>query len=149
MDLVEFHSGEYLTFHLAGQEFAIDATRVKGIVPMHEMELEEAASAPRAGVRQWLIGRANVHGRPFEVMDLARCLGLPRPARGRNPYIVVVESISADECGIFGFPVDRVCDVVLARARDYSNGKLRIGRSRRVLDADRIFQNALDPAPAC
>jgi chemotaxis signal transduction protein len=120
-----------LTFRLAGQEFAIDATRVKGIVPLHDMETME----PFAGGPRWLMGRAAVHGRPVQVLDLARWLGLVRGAQGRNPYILAVDVPG----GFLGFPVDRVCDVVLARARDYSHGKLRIGRPRRVLNADRLF----------
>jgi len=133
VDSSEFHPGEYLTFRLAGQEFALDATRVKGIVPLHDME----ATEPQPDGPQWLMGRAAVRGQPFEVLDLAGSLGLARKAQGRNPYIIVVDGSEAG--GIRGFPVDRVCDVVLARARDYSHGKLRIGRPRRVLDADHLF----------
>ena len=136
MDAPEFRPGEYLTFRLAGQEFAIDATRVKGIVPLHDLEMGE----PLEGGPRWLLGRAAVHGRSVPVLDLARWLSLAGAARGPNPYILAVESACPDaHGGIVGFPVDRVCGVVLARARHYSNGKLRIGRARRVLDADRLF----------
>jgi chemotaxis signal transduction protein len=129
----EFHPGKYLTFRLAGQEFAVAAARVKGIVPLHDMEPVE----PDSNAPEGLLGRAAVRGQPFEVMDLARSLGLARRVQGRNPYIIVVEGLESR--GIRGFPVDRVCDVILARTRDYSHGKLRIGRPRRVLDADRLF----------
>ena len=130
-----------MTFRLAGQEFALDATRVKGIVPLHDMEAAESgADSP-----QWLMGRAAVRGQPFEVMDLARSLGLARQAQGRNPYIIVVGRSESE--GLRGFPVDRVCDVVLARTRDYSHGKLRIGRPRRVLDADCLFSQPVLTTP--
>ena len=145
MDAQEFHPGEYLTFRLAGQEFAIDATRVKGIVPLHDMEpVEPGGAGPR-----WLMGSARVHGRRVQVLDLAGWLGLARRAQGRNPYILAVDSSCLEDAGVLGFPVDRVCDVVLARARDYSHGKLRIGRPRRVLDAGRLFCGAgCQPAAA-
>jgi len=141
VDSSEFHPGKYLTFRLGGQEFAVDATRVKGIVPLHDMEAAESSTDGPP----WLMGRAAVRGQPFEVMDLARSLGLARRAQGRNPYIIVVDGLEAG--GIRGFPVDRVCDVVLARARDYSHGKLRIGRPRRVLDADCLFSQPLLTTP--
>lgn len=138
VDGAEFHPGEYLTFRLAGREFAIDARRVKGIVPLHEIEsAEPGAAAPR-----WLLGHASVHGAPFRVMDLAEWLGLPRRAGGRNPYIIVIQ-----QADLVGFPVDRVCDVILARAKDYSHGRIRIGRPRRVLCADSLFSPPPDPAP--
>lgn len=143
MDSAEFHSGEYLTFRLAGQEFAIDAARVKGIVPMHHMETVE----PQEGDPQGLMGHAAVLGRPFPVLDLARWLGLRRRLQGRNPYIIVIDSTRVEKSGILGFPVDRVCDVMTARERDYSHGKLRVGRARRILDADRLFSEAV-PAEA-
>ena len=108
---------------------------------MHDMETVDS----QAGSPHWLIGRASVHGLTCQVLDLARWLGLARGAQGRNPYIVVVQSAGGEEREILGFPVDRVCDVVLARARDFSHGKLRMGRARRVLYADRIFH---EPAPA-
>ena len=120
-----------MTFRLAGQEFAIDAKRVKGIVPLHDMETVERDAADA----QWLMGSARVHGRLVQVLDLARWLGLARRAQGRNSYVLAVDRGS----DILGFPVDRVCDMVVARARDYSHGKLRIGRPRRVLDADQLF----------
>jgi len=143
VDAADFRSGEYLTFRLARQEFAIDATRVKGIVPMHVMEFVE----PEDGAPSLCLGRATVQGQAFEVLDLARWLGLARGAQGRNAYIVAVEraveravETAVESHGrIVGFPVDRVGEVVLARAHDFSSGKIRIGRPRRVLDADRLF----------
>jgi chemotaxis signal transduction protein len=135
VDAADFRSGKYLTFRLAGREFAIDATRVKGIVPMHVMEFVE----PEDGASSLCLGRATLQGQAFEVLDLARWLGLARGAQGRNAYILAVETAVESHGRIVGFPVDRVGEVVVARAHDFSSGKIRIGRPRRVLDADRLF----------
>ncbi len=125
-----------MTFRLGGQEFAIEAKRVKGIVPPHDLENAEAGAAQGL----WFLGRATVRDTPFPVMDLAGWLGLERRAGGRNSCIVVI-----DQGSLVGFPVDRVCDVILARAGDFSHGRIRIGRPRRVLDADQLFSAAREP----
>ena len=131
MESEDFHPGEYLTFRLSGQEFAIDATRVRGIVPLFAVEPVEP-SIPG------LLGQSSVRGRTCPVRDLAKWLKLMRPVQGRDPYVLAVETAR----GLIGFPVDRVCDVVLARARDFSHGRIRIGRPRRVLDPDGLFVEA-------
>ena len=130
MDTAEFHPGGYLTFRLAGREFAIEAARVLGIVPMHDVEPAE----PAQGDPPWLMGRGVIRRRAFQVLDLARWLGLARRAKRRDAYIVVIDGPRT-----FGFPVDALSDVIQARRRDYTRGKLRIGRPRRVLDADCLF----------
>ena len=125
MDAPEFRSGEYLTFRLGGQEFAIDAKHVKGIVPMHDMEAADDDGS--------LLGHAKLQGYEFAVINLAGHLKLRPGERGRSPCIVVIDGVS-----VIGFPVDGVSGIVMARAHDYRHGKLRIGRPRRILDADAL-----------
>jgi chemotaxis signal transduction protein len=119
-----------LAFRLGGQEFAIDSKRVKGIIPMHDME----AAEPGASDPPWLLGEASLRGTSFAVYDLGRWLKLARRVKGRNPCIVVVRGAS-----LVGFPVDGVSGLLLARAHDFRSRKLRIGRPRRILDADSLF----------
>jgi chemotaxis signal transduction protein len=110
--------GKYLTFRIAGREFAMDATRVRGILPIHELG-----------------------GRDFPVIDLRSKLGLTKASGGRMPCIVVVEVGANDETRLVGFVADRVSDVVQLRKRDLRNGMTRgKGRPRRVLDPDVILR---------
>lgn len=139
MDGAEFHPGQYLTFRLGRQEFAIDARRVKGIVPLHDLETGDCGEARST----WFLGYAKLCGAPHPVKDLAAWLGLPRRASGRSSCIVIV-----DQGALVGFPVDRVCDVILARACDFSHGKIRIGRPRRLLYADQLFVGEHEPEAA-
>jgi chemotaxis signal transduction protein len=133
-----FRPGQYLTFRLAGQDFAVDADRVRGILPLHEMAL--LAETPPCSPA-WAEGVASLGGEDFPVVDLRRRLQLPAPRRGRDPMIVVVEHATPAGLQLVGFVADRVAGLVKARASDYRRAKLRTsGRPRRVLDPDAITE---------
>jgi chemotaxis signal transduction protein len=123
----------YLTFRVARQDFAIDAGRVRGILPSHDLVM-----VPRT--RPALAGIASLGGRPLAVFDLRVKLGLPQGSQGSQPRIVVIEVIVGEgRRHLAGFIADRVSDVVMYRDRDLSHGALRgNGRPRRLLDPDQI-----------
>ncbi len=109
----EFRAGQYLTFRVSQREFAIDISRVRGIIPSNQPV-------------------------DFPVIDLRRKLGLPVGRAGRRPCIVVLEAET--HFSRAGFLVDGVSDIVTARQRDYRHGKLHMGgRPRRVLDVQAIL----------
>jgi chemotaxis signal transduction protein len=113
VDAPEFRPGPYLTFRVAQREFAIDASRVRGIVPWN-------------------------HPVDFPVIDLRGKLGLTAGRTGRRPCIVVLEGDTP--FSRTGFLVDGVSDIITAHSRDYRHGKLHMGgRPRRVLDPDAIL----------
>ena len=121
----------YLTFRVARQDFAIDAERVRGILPSHEL-----VAVP--GTRPSFAGIASLSGRPLAVFDLRVKLGLRHGNQGNRPRIVVIEA-GAGEGRLAGFIADRVSDVVTYRNRDFSHGAFRgNGRPRRLLDPDQI-----------
>jgi hypothetical protein len=94
---------------------------------------------------EWVRGIASLHGREFLVIDLGGKMHLPRPVHGRDPVVLVAEVNTAQGPQLVGFIADRVCDVIVARERDYRQGKLRNGgRPRVVLDPDTIL--ATEPA---
>ncbi len=141
-----FRPGRYLTFRMAQREFAMEADRVRGILPLRDLsELTlPAARSWTAGLpvplEEWARGIASVHGREFLVIDLGGKMHLPRPVHGRDPVILVAEVNTAQGPQLLGFIADRVCDVIVARERDYRQGKLRNGgRPRVVLDPDTIL----------
>jgi len=123
----------YLTFRVARQDFAIDAGRVRGILP-----LDDLVAVPRTPPA--FAGIASLGGRPLAVFDLRVKLGLPRVSQGSQPRVVVIEVIVGKNCRhLAGFIADRVSGVVVYRDRDLSHGALRgNGRPRRLLDADQI-----------
>jgi purine-binding chemotaxis protein CheW len=126
----EFRSGQYLTFRVGRQEFAIEAAPVKGILPAHEL-----VSAERPG-EDWLAGEARLRGQVFPVIDLRVKLKLRHGISGRTPCIVVVEYRSPAGIPIailVGILVDSVSEIIHARAHDFRNGKIRIGRPRQVI----------------
>jgi purine-binding chemotaxis protein CheW len=134
---VEFSSGQYLTFRVAREDFAIDASQVRALLPVHELRAAGDACEVNPG---WLAGFATLQGRSFPVIDLKSKLGLVPGPHGRHPTIVIVEAATPEGPQFGGFIADRISDVITARESDYRGGKLRIGRPRRVLAAD-IFLN--------
>ncbi|MEO5922413.1 MAG: chemotaxis protein CheW [Bryobacteraceae bacterium] len=118
----DFRSGFYLTFRVGRQEFAMEAGPVKAILPAHELlSLDDPDP-------EWLVGEAKFNGETFPVIDLRAKLNLRHGISGRTPCIVAV-----DTDGLKGFLADAVTEIVHARAHDYRNGKLRIGRPRTIM----------------
>jgi purine-binding chemotaxis protein CheW len=134
---VEFRSGQYLTLRVGGQDFAIEAGCVRGILPTHELVSAEQGGVP--GGNGWRAGSATLRGQALPVVDLRAKLGLRLGVQGRNPSIVVVEARGS----LVGFLADGVCEVIYARAHEYRAGKIRVGRPREILDPNSL---ALEPA---
>jgi chemotaxis signal transduction protein len=142
-----FPSGKYLTFRIARQDFAMDASRVRAILPAQELSLLSRSIADTrpllgafgeaAWLEKWTCGFAALQGRAFPVIDLRAKLGIAYGSPGRQPCIVVVEVATRLGPQLAGFVADRISEIVQARERDFSRGKLRAaGRPRQVLDPD-------------
>lgn len=125
-----FRSGQYLTFRVGRQEFAIEAAAVRAVLPAHELT---AAEEPGSEVA----GEARLRGEAFPVIDLRKKLKLRHGISGRTPCIVVL-----DQGMLIGFLADSVSDIVHARAHDFRNGKLRMGRPRQVIPLSSLFTPA-------
>jgi purine-binding chemotaxis protein CheW len=142
-----FPSGDYLTFRLGGQNFAMEASKLRAILPgtdlapLHRSLAEAAALLGPFGqtplTRQQICGFAVLQGRDVPVIDLRARLGLPDAPPRKRTSIVVVEVTGNRGPQLAGFVADGVSEVVHARGRDISRGKLRnMGRPRRVFDPD-------------
>lgn len=125
----------------------MDASRVRAILPTKEFTpliRTIADTRPLLGafgeaawLEKWTCGFAALRGRAFPVIDLKAKLGIREGSRGREPSIVVVEVMTRLGPQLAGFVADRISDVVQARERDFSRGKLRAaGRPRQVLDPE-------------
>jgi chemotaxis signal transduction protein len=122
----------YLTFRVARQELAVEAARVRGILPLSELD-------PMPGARPGLVGVTSLKGQVVGVIDLRTKLQLPHASQGSQPKIVIVELTKATGQHLVGFVADRISDVVVYRDRDLRNGSLRgKGRPRKLVDLDQL-----------
>ena len=123
----------YLTFRVARRDFAIDAARVRAILPPHELTPVPLAHPCLAGI-------ASLGGRTVAVFDLRARLRLAPASAGRRPKIVVIEVTTGAGRHLAGFVADRVTDVATLRDRAFSHGAFRGGaRPRYLLDPDQLL----------
>jgi purine-binding chemotaxis protein CheW len=124
---------KYITFRVARQEFIMDASRIRGLVPAAEVMLLEVP-AP------WITGIASLRGQDFPVVDLRRKLNIARGSQGRLPVVIAAEVASSSGPRLIGFIADRVSEVLTLRPHDFRKGAIRIsGRARLLFDPDSIL----------
>jgi purine-binding chemotaxis protein CheW len=132
-------AGQYLTFRMSRQDCAIEASRVRGILPWRELMATEG--------RTPVAGFASLRGQLFPVIDLARKLGFAHASHGRSPCIIVVETEGSNGQQLAGFVADGVSEVIQVRARDFRRGRIHAGgRPRRVVEVEALL--APETAPA-
>lgn len=96
---------QYLTFFLAGEEYAITILQVTDII--------ECGAVTRVpGTPPWIRGVHNLRGTVVPVIDLAVKFGLPATEVTRRTCIVIVELKADDETLIMGVMADSVHQVV-------------------------------------
>lgn len=96
---------QYLTFFLAGEEYAITILQVTDII--------ECGAVTRVpGTPPWIRGVHNLRGTVVPVIDLAIKFGLPPTEVTRRTCIVIVELKADDETLIMGVMADSVHQVV-------------------------------------
>lgn len=71
-------------FFLAGQRLVVDMNDVREILQPPKM-----TKVP--GVRNWVLGVANVRGRLVPILDLAGLVGMPTRANWRSRRVLIVE----------------------------------------------------------
>ena len=140
---------QYLTFFLAGEEYAITILQVTDII--------ECGAVTRVpGTPAWIRGVHNLRGTVVPVIDLAIKFGLSPTEVTRRTCIVIVELKADDETLIMGVMADSVHQVVDFTAEQIqpapafgprvhvdcllgmasSNGKFVL-----LLDIDRVFSS--------
>lgn len=109
-----------MTFRLGGQNWAVEMSRVRAIVPA-------TPGMPETAVYQ---------SRSIPVLDLRARLGLNAATNTRRGWVLVVESNERPS----GLPVDRLSDILTLRERDIRNGSVRRhGRPIRLLNIDELL----------
>ena len=141
---------QYLTFLLAGEEYAIGALRVKEII-------EYATVTTVPGTPAYVRGVINLRGSVVPVLDLAVKFGLAASPVTKRTCIVIVEVELGGEGTVLGILADAVSQVVglspdeietppafgtLVRV-DYLLGIGKVGEKFvLILDVDRILSAA-------
>ena len=102
---------QYLTFTLAGDEYAAGILQVKEII-----EYQPPTRVPQtpASIR----GVINLRGKVIPVIDLAVRFGLPPLQPGKRTCIVVVEAKLEGEPAVMGLLADAVNEVIDLMAGD-------------------------------
>jgi purine-binding chemotaxis protein CheW len=104
-------AGQYLTFQLAGEEYAVQLLQAREI-----LRYEQVTRVPTAPPS--IRGVLNLRGRVVPVVDLAVKLGLPdTPVTGRT-CIVIVDVALEDERTVMGVIAEAVSQVVELAAGD-------------------------------
>lgn len=96
---------QYLSFVLAGEEYAVDILRVKEII-----EYDDLTRVP--GMPSSVRGVINLRGRVVPVVDLALQFGLPESAITPRSCIVMLEIDSGEGDAVVGVITDAVCEVL-------------------------------------
>jgi purine-binding chemotaxis protein CheW len=102
---------QYLTFHLAGEEYAVGILQVKEIIPCGALTKVPQTPASIRGV-------INLRGNVVPVVDLAVKFGLGASAQTHRSCIVIVEVTLDGEPTTLGILADSVSQVMDFSADD-------------------------------
>jgi len=96
---------QYLTFLLAGEEYAVPVLRVKEI-----LEYEVVTRVPKAPL--WVHGVFNLRGSVVPVVDLATKFGIGETPISKTTCVIIMEIGLATETIVMGVLVDSVNQVI-------------------------------------
>ena len=96
---------QYLTFHLAGEEYAVGILNVKEIIEYGTLTRVPQTPASVRGV-------INLRGNVVPVVDLAIKFGMPRSPLTNRTCIVIVEVDLDGEQSVIGIIADSVSQVI-------------------------------------
>jgi purine-binding chemotaxis protein CheW len=138
---------QYLTFQMAGEEYAVGIMRVREIVQLERVT--RVPSAPR-----WIRGVVNLRGSVVPVADLALKFGMEPSPLTRWSCLVIVEVELRGEPAVMGVLADSVRQVMDLADADIEpppsfgtriDGEFLLGMARQeggfalLLDIDRVL----------
>jgi purine-binding chemotaxis protein CheW len=137
-------SGQYLTFMLGGEAYAIGILAIKEI-------LEQGQMTRVPMMPEFIRGVINLRGAVVPVIDLGVRFGGGATAMGRRTCIVILEVQSEDESRVVGILVDAVNEVMDIAAGDVEpapafGAKIRTDFIAGMGRVDDKFVVILDPA---
>jgi purine-binding chemotaxis protein CheW len=98
-------NGQYLTFFVAGEEYAVNILKVKEII-----EYDTVTVVPNTA--PWIRGVTNLRGNVVPVIDLAVKFGLPASQASKFSCIVITEVSYDNETLTLGVMADSVSQVL-------------------------------------
>jgi purine-binding chemotaxis protein CheW len=104
-------SGQYLTFFVAGEEYAVSILKVKEII-----EYDTVTAVPNTA--PWIRGVTNLRGNVVPVIDLAVKFGLPASQASKFSCVVITEVAYEGDKLIMGVMADSVSQVLDFSADD-------------------------------
>lgn len=138
---------QYLTFLLAGEEYAISILEVKEII-----EYDTVTAVPKTP--KWIRGVINLRGSVVPVVDLAVKFGLEQKAVTKTTCIVIVETKFENQnttMGVIADAVSQVMDIAAGEIQgvpgfgtriqvDYLQGMAQLGKKFvLLLDIDKVL----------
>jgi purine-binding chemotaxis protein CheW len=138
---------QYLTFLIAGEEYAVSLLKVKEII-----EYDTITTVPKTP--EWVRGVINLRGSVVPVVDLAVKFRQPTSEIGKLTCIVITEVECEGEATVMGIMADAVSQVVDLKAEeieppptfgtrvktDYMLGMARAGKKFcLILDTDKVL----------
>jgi purine-binding chemotaxis protein CheW len=102
---VEPEARQYLLFRLLDEQYGVEISRVREIVPFGVV-----TRVPRR--EPWVLGVMNLRGRVLPVVDLAVRFGRPERPRTARTCIVLVECVVRDEPSVIGIVADAMSRVI-------------------------------------
>ena len=105
MSSVTVEPTQFLSFVLAGEEYAVDILRVKEIIEYDKLTRVPSMPAEVRGV-------INLRGRVVPVVDLAQRFGLPESEITPRSCIVMVEIGAGEAAVVMGIIADAVSEVL-------------------------------------
>lgn len=96
---------QYLTFFLAGEEYAITILKVKEII-----EYQVVTMVPKTP--PWIRGVINLRGAVVPVVDLAVKFGIEERPVTRTTCVIIIEGCLGDQSAIMGVIADSVSQVI-------------------------------------
>jgi purine-binding chemotaxis protein CheW len=140
---------QYLTFFLAGEEYAISLLKVKEIIEYHTV-----TTVPKTP--QWIRGVINLRGAVVPVVDLAVKFGIEERPVTRTTCVVIIEGCFEDQSATMGVIADAVSQVIDLSEKDiheppsfgtrvrvdYLVGVASLGKKfALMLDVDRVLSS--------
>jgi purine-binding chemotaxis protein CheW len=98
-------NGQYLTFLVAGEEYAVNILKVKEI-----LQYDTLTAVPNTA--PWIRGVTNLRGSVVPVIDLAVKFGLPQSTASKLSCIVITEVFYQGDQLTLGIMTDSVSQVV-------------------------------------
>ncbi len=104
-DIVTNESGQYLSFHLDEEEFALDIGKVREV-----LDFTRVTKVPQAP--DFIEGVINLRGAVVPVVDLKYKFGMRRTERTVNTRIIIGEVEIDGDCTVIGALADSVHEVM-------------------------------------